>query len=61
MKSEENKDKSKIRRVRKKRTTSPEVRKKISDSMKKYWENVTYIDEQGNVIERNNNTQEDKK
>lgn len=48
----EKEDKSKIRRVRKKRTTSPEVRKKISDSMKKYWENVTYIDEEGNVIDR---------
>ena len=49
MKSE---DKSKTRRVRTKKTTSPEVRKKISDSMKKYWENVTYIDEEGNVIDR---------
>lgn len=60
----ENKEDNKIktRKVRTRRTTPKEVREKISLSMKKYWANVIYTDEDGNIIDRTKNDKsEDKK
>lgn len=59
----ENKEDKKIktRKVRTRNKTSQAVKDKISLSMKKYWANVIYTDEDGNIIPRDKDKSEDKK
>ena len=59
----ENKEDNKIktRKVRTRRQTPQATRDKISASLKKYWANVIYTDEDGNIIPRDKDKSEDNK
>lgn len=52
MKNENENKKMNTRKVRTVKRRPQAVRDKISKGMKKYWDDVTLIDEEGNIIEK---------